>query len=229
MNALNENNPLPAPHPSLSSAIGLPATNRWWGRVAHTDVASRSRALITFLFAIGIVLVSANGALGQTDVPDADNDGLSDAAERSVYGTDPAIGDTDLDGLPDGVEIDLGTNPLSVDSDGDGATDAEEYLAGEDPLVASQAPVRVVVTQVPSTVSVGDGTVSSGSIERTDITVTPLVSEVPSESSEVLAFSDTGTGRPSLLPLYVVVAVALTVVMFRGVALLPAMHSDRPY
>lgn len=36
---------------------------------------------------------------------DADGDGVSDAAEREVYGTDPNESDTDGDGYPDGMEI----------------------------------------------------------------------------------------------------------------------------
>lgn len=45
-------------------------------------------------------------------VQDSDVDGLSDEAERIVYGTDPLIADTDGDGISDGAEILAGTNPL---------------------------------------------------------------------------------------------------------------------
>lgn len=48
-------------------------------------------------------------------------------------GTDPALVDTDEDGLSDGEEVGLGTNPLSVDSDGDGIDDGAEIADGLDP------------------------------------------------------------------------------------------------
>jgi hypothetical protein len=44
---------------------------------------------------------------------DSDGDGLSDAAETFLYGTDPFNPDTDGDGVPDGVEAASCRNPLS--------------------------------------------------------------------------------------------------------------------
>ena len=44
---------------------------------------------------------------------DSDGDGIPDAREILVYGTDPFNLDTDGDGLSDGEEIALGTDPLS--------------------------------------------------------------------------------------------------------------------
>jgi hypothetical protein len=46
---------------------------------------------------------------------DTDNDGLSDDDETTVYGTDPALEDTDGDGVGDGVEVLAGTDPLNPD------------------------------------------------------------------------------------------------------------------
>jgi hypothetical protein len=43
---------------------------------------------------------------------DSDNDGLTDAFEKLVAKTNPALWDTDGDGVSDGDEIVLGTNPL---------------------------------------------------------------------------------------------------------------------
>jgi hypothetical protein len=81
---------------------------------------------------------------------DADNDGLSNAAEAagapcpSASGpTDPRKSDTDGDGVLDGAECALGTDPTNPastpplfpagDSDHDGLTDAFELTIGTDP------------------------------------------------------------------------------------------------
>ncbi|MCB9690333.1 MAG: DUF11 domain-containing protein [Alphaproteobacteria bacterium] len=64
------------------------------------------------------------------DVPDqdSDNDGLTDAEEAGL-GTDPNNGDTDGDGLGDGVEVnDLGSDPLDRDTDDDGLRDGTEVV-----------------------------------------------------------------------------------------------------
>lgn len=74
---------------------------------------------------------------------DSDGDGLLDADETGVYGTDPANPDTDFDGTPDGTEVANGTDPLSApaaqgggggsaDSDGDRLADADEAVYGTD-------------------------------------------------------------------------------------------------
>lgn len=57
---------------------------------------------------------------------DSDGDGLVDALERDVYGTNPGLADTDGDGLPDGVEVARGTNPLRGDHDRDGLVDGSD-------------------------------------------------------------------------------------------------------
>jgi hypothetical protein len=73
---------------------------------------------------------------------DADGDRLNTCEER-VLGTDPCMGDTDADGLPDLVEALAGTNPLVpedlLDSDRDGVTNIDEVLARGDPLSADLA------------------------------------------------------------------------------------------
>ena len=70
-------------------------------------------------------------------LPDADKDGLSDADETGVYGTDPLVADTDGDGVLDGNEVRHGLDPLDPadgagDLDGDGLDNAGEQLAGTD-------------------------------------------------------------------------------------------------
>jgi clumping factor A len=61
-------------------------------------------------------------------VPDADKDGLGDALEATL-GTDPNDGDSDDDGVSDGLE----PNP-AADSDGDGQTNAVDMDSDNDGL-----------------------------------------------------------------------------------------------
>lgn len=83
------------------------------------------------------------------DQSDDDGDGLSNAAERWVHGTDPSEPDTDGDGLNDGWEVGHGSNgfdPLfantsgltasAADPDGDGLTTRQEMMLGTDPFNA---------------------------------------------------------------------------------------------
>jgi len=65
---------------------------------------------------------------------DSDCDGLSDEAERNLHGSDPLRPDTDDDGLPDALEVELGTDPSNPDSDEDGLSDGRERELGTDPL-----------------------------------------------------------------------------------------------
>jgi len=58
---------------------------------------------------------------------DTDSDGLDDADEIAIFGTDPNDDDTDDDGLTDGNEANIhGTDTLNSDTDGDGLTDGAE-------------------------------------------------------------------------------------------------------
>ena len=77
---------------------------------------------------------------------DSDGDGLSDADEVNIFGTDPFDADSDGDGLSDGEEVaifdvDLDTDadgladgPTDPDTDGDGVPDGDEIALGTDPL-----------------------------------------------------------------------------------------------
>lgn len=54
---------------------------------------------------------------------DTDGDGLSDADEAGIYGSDPNSPDSDGDTLEDGDEVANGTSPISTDTDQDGLAD----------------------------------------------------------------------------------------------------------
>lgn len=71
---------------------------------------------------------------------DNDADGLTAADEVSVWGTDPAVADTDGDTLVDGDEVALGTDALTADTDGDGFSDGDEVGRGSDPLDPASPP-----------------------------------------------------------------------------------------
>jgi len=60
---------------------------------------------------------------------------------EATLGTDPAVADTDNDGLSDGQEVTrIGTDPLVTDSDADGFTDGAEVDASTDPLDPADYP-----------------------------------------------------------------------------------------
>ena len=65
---------------------------------------------------------------------DSDGDGLPDAYEIIVLGSNPLLSDSDGDGLSDAEEGALGTNPLSADSDGDHLPDLWEVWNDTNPL-----------------------------------------------------------------------------------------------
>lgn len=66
------------------------------------------------------------------DADDADADGVTDRGEAN-FGSDATLPDTDGDGLGDADEIYLyGTDPADIDSDDDGASDPDEVNAGTD-------------------------------------------------------------------------------------------------
>ncbi|MBT7852161.1 MAG: hypothetical protein HN675_02475, partial [Opitutae bacterium] len=72
---------------------------------------------------------------------DLDGDGLRNAAETNIHGTNPLKADTDSDGINDKQELALKTNPTDADTDADGFTDGEEVASGTDPLGNKEVPV----------------------------------------------------------------------------------------
>jgi len=48
--------------------------------------------------------------------------------------------DSDLDGMPDGLEVEYGTDPMNPDTDGDGFLDLEEFVRKSNPSTSSVTP-----------------------------------------------------------------------------------------
>ncbi len=82
-------------------------------------------------------LIGLTASGGESELADADNDGLTNKEEREL-GTNPNLADTDGDGLSDGDEVHkYHTSPLKADTDGDGLSDGDEVLKYHtDPLKA---------------------------------------------------------------------------------------------
>ncbi len=81
---------------------------------------------------------SAAAFLRAADLYDGDGDGLTDAYERYVSGTDSGLFSTAGDGTGDGWKVQYGLNPFAPvipneDPDGDGLNNLEESVCGTDP------------------------------------------------------------------------------------------------
>jgi large repetitive protein len=107
----------------------------------YLDPDSDGDGILDLIEAGGNPMLDLNGD-GQIDTPvDADKDGIADNGgndtKPGVFGgtTLPVSNtDTDMDGIPDVVELMLGTNPNDADSDDDGVLDGAEiqYAADSD-------------------------------------------------------------------------------------------------
>lgn len=101
---------------------------------------------------------SASRTAPTTTLPDADGDGIDDATERFVLGTNPANADSDGDGVGDGVEAVAGLDPRDADTDGDGTSDGDELNGGGNafrPDFASTGDVSALVGKYTGTDSNG--------------------------------------------------------------------------
>jgi hypothetical protein len=92
---------------------------------------------------------------------DGDGDGLADARELLLYGTDPGVSDTDGDGLLDGEEINrYDLDPMDADTDGDGYTDGAEVALGMNPTNPGDGRVDTDGDGVPDTLETVAGCTS---------------------------------------------------------------------
>lgn len=111
--------------PTLAQAAATPQA----GRAVQASDEEEPVAVVIATPAAAAVTTPTAADAG----PDDDNDGLAAAREAEV-GTDPALADTDEDGLTDGQEVlEFGTHPLVADTDGDGVLDGDEIAQGFDP------------------------------------------------------------------------------------------------
>lgn len=102
----------------------------------------KNQSIVTFflLLALGTSLMLGGCRTSEEVVEDptldSDEDGIPDQIELEI-GTDPFDPDTDGDGLEDGQELyEFNTDPLVADTDGDGLSDGDEVLVYDtDPLI----------------------------------------------------------------------------------------------
>ncbi len=74
----------------------------------------RIRMVLAMVFICGGMFVWSQPSLAA--ITDSDMDSLTDESETATYSTDPAVFDTDGDGVGDGEEVVNGTNPLDPKS-----------------------------------------------------------------------------------------------------------------
>lgn len=128
--------PYPTTRNMLSSAL---VSESLYISNSHADTVCSQLTVDSTLYTIDSTLINISCG---TSIPDSDSDGLSDASEVFLYGTNPQIADTDGDNLSDGLEVIIyGTNPLIADTDGDGFTDEEEVMASSNPLDPDSYPL----------------------------------------------------------------------------------------
>ena len=110
----------------------------------ETLTAAQKIGLVVYLRSVSVSEQFTIQVVNNPADDDSDQDGLLDAVETNTgiflsatnTGTDPALADTDGDGLTDGFEVLAGTDPLAADTDRDGLSDGAETTGGTNPLVA---------------------------------------------------------------------------------------------
>jgi hypothetical protein len=144
--------------------------------------------------------INSHETLVLGDIPDRDNDGLSDLVELSVHNTDPQDPDSDDDGAMDGVEVDLGSDPLNADTDGDGLSDGDEisvYLTSpllkdsDDDGLQDDAEVLLWQSNPLAADSDDDGLNDADEVERgTSVNVADTDGDTLTDGEEIIAGTD---------------------------------------
>lgn len=114
-----------------------------WQLLATTPPATSNTATATLAWTGSSGFFRA----GDADT-DTDGDGVPDAREDLMHGTDPDDGDTDGDGLPDGWEISHGLDPLADDAlsdlDNDRVPAIYEFHHGASPTNADSHLIAIM-------------------------------------------------------------------------------------
>jgi hypothetical protein len=115
-----------------ASIVGLGTTDNAGAATAQRVLGARASGRVWLQASARVNGVIVTSAVVRIDVAsataDADADGLTDADEVGLWGTDPHDRDSDGDRARDGVEIDRGIDPLNPDTDGDGITDGVDVV-----------------------------------------------------------------------------------------------------
>jgi hypothetical protein len=132
------------------------------------------------------------------DPGDADR-GSDDQDSDPVDNTDPGLeplADTDIDGIPDNVELIWGLNPDDpfdslMDDDADGVVNLMEYMAGTDPLDPANHPTSEdILKDVIG--EVGDAIDLSWINEDGELTFEPLLITMPEVLDDTMTAGDPG-------------------------------------
>ncbi len=145
-----------------ASQTTISAENNWWGHSSGPLDNSDDTATAGLYNPDGQGMSVTNYVdyypwLTVSNDVDSDGDGISDNAERLIYGTNPNITDSDNDGIEDGAELsywgvnwnmdydnDGVINLLDVDSDNDGISDGDEINQGSDPSEEEEIPATIL-------------------------------------------------------------------------------------
>ena len=152
--------------------------------------------VVARLFGLNLLQVPRCMNIGQ----DTDLDLLTDC-EEDLLATSQDNFDTDLDGVPDGLEVRWGLNPLerydaNLDPDGDSLPSVEELRAGTSPVVFNTKNMndRRVVYQTQYAPDVAPGTVDPTACGDLSIRNISLAQELSFDLIEVLVV-ETATQR----------------------------------
>lgn len=122
-------------------------------------------------------------------VPDTDGDGLADFVEAREAQTDPLNPDMDADGLKDGIERERGTDPRRLDTDGDGIPDPQDAapIATSTPLPSATATATVTAppTATSTVMPTATPTSTATSSVTPTLTATPIPTATPTRTSVV--------------------------------------------